>query len=126
MSSLHYRLWVAISVSTLAISIGSPVVARPARVTTTTSKVAVAAKAPLSTRIAPPPIDAILDRLKSNPSFQSKQSHSNQHQSSNRKSPIASKQTKRVSKVDRAGEGITRFVDRDQNPNSAAVNQLIK
>jgi hypothetical protein len=124
MSNLHYHCWVAISVSTLTIGFSCPAMAKPPASLATASQITV--KAPISTTIAPPPIDAILEQLKSNSTLQSKPNHLAQHQSPNRKSPTAPKQIKRVKNVDRSGEGIARFIDNDRDPNFSAVNQLIK
>jgi hypothetical protein len=124
MSKLHCRLWVAISVSTLTISVSHPAMAKPLASFATSSQIVV--KAPTSTRIAPPPIDAILAQLKSNSSLPSKPSHSVQHQVLNRKSPTALKQTKLIKNADRSGSGIARFIDSGRDPNFSAVNQLIK
>jgi hypothetical protein len=137
MSKLHHRLWVAISVSTLAIVSSCPVLAKPQP----RSQVIVTSQADnrasvTDEYISPPPIEAILARVKVKPANQVKKVIRAAKVSSVKSGSIVkAKSTVRVKHVgrhvsaDRSLKGISNLIDSDRvtpkYENYSAVNRLI-
>jgi hypothetical protein len=137
MHNIHHRLWIAISVSTLAIVSSHPAVAKPQPKVVVSSAIESKAVA-TDNNISPQPVDAILDNLKRKPSTPPKKIGGipPQRQLVNRKSIAKAPNFSRVKKVsphitaDRSFEGIAELVNSRQVPSSvdnfSAVNRLIE
>jgi hypothetical protein len=130
MYKLHYRLWIAISVSTLAIVSTCPVLAKPqprAKKVVVTSQIenkAVVA----DDEISPPPVEAVLARVKLKSATPAKVVRTGTPTSSKVPSTVRAKNSGRhVS--DRSLQGISNLIDNDRvtpkHENFSAVNRLI-
>jgi hypothetical protein len=136
MSKLHHRLWVAISVSALAIVSSCPVSAKPqprAKAIVTSQ-----AENPVSVaddEISPPPVEAILARVKVKPANQSKVVRSATVSIVKARSIVKVTPTVRVKKsgrhvsADRSLQGLSNLTNNDRvtpkYDNYSAVNRLI-
>jgi hypothetical protein len=135
MYKLHHHLWFAISVSTLAIVSTCPVLAKPQP----RSKVVVTSqiehKAPVADdEISPPPVEAVLARVKLKPATPAKVVRA-ATPSVNSRSIVKVPPTARVKhsgrhiSADRSLQGISNLIDNDRvtpkHENFSAVNRLI-
>jgi hypothetical protein len=135
MYKLHHRLWIAISVSTLAIVSSNPVLAKPQPKVFISS--AIGSKLTVTNNyISPPPVEAILESLKRKPSTPVKKIGTTpKRQSVNRKSISKTTHSIGIKKVgshitaDRSFDGIAEIVNSKQAnsyDNFSAVNRLVE
>ena len=121
MYHLSHRLWIAISICTLAFGSSYPVIAQPKVATT----IQTGSKASGLDDVSPQPVEAVLANLKPRPSVRST-IRVPQRSAINRKSPIKITNSSRTANAGRSIPGISHLIETDRDPDFSAVNQLIK
>jgi hypothetical protein len=126
MYDLHHRLWIAISVSTVAIGLISPALAKPQQPLSRAIVSQPTNKAPINISKSSTPLDAVLANVRPKPSVP-KVKRVNSRQ--------ATARSKTVNNIGRQGNtdpslrGISHLTDADRdslNTNVSAVDRLIK
>jgi hypothetical protein len=117
MHNLPHFLWLAISVSTLAILSSYPVLAKPQSPAKVIATSHLSKKVSVSKEISPPPVEAVLASLKLNPSLRSKGVNSGlPNKVTNSSQATNSRNT----------AGISNLTNTDLSTNVSPVDRLIK